>query len=256
MSMFSESKKPINVYWSPYFEGNAPMDWSFLYPKPETLFSELLKNKSMESKKGSMFSCPAFYGKFKKTLVFRNSIESSYFFDAEGENKIVEHKSDICIEAGITKPKSLDFGPIIEFAIMNLLFADEPLEINMTAPFFHEPKYTKFGSIVTGEYDIGQWFRPLSLEIQMWKNKGELYFEKDEPLFYVELKTKRPVLLHRFNLSEKIVSYSKANAYFRNFFGPNTPLIDRYTKFNQVGYREKILTEIKKNLIDEQPYKF
>jgi len=34
------------------------------------------------------------------------------------------------------------------------------------------------------------------------------------------------------------------------------PLASKYQKFKDVGFKEKILTEIKKNLIEEEPYKF
>jgi len=256
MKVFTSNRKPINVYWSPYFEKDAPMDWSFLYPKPETLFSTLIKNKSDESKNGSFTSCPAFYGKSRKILVFNNAIKCSYEYEATEDTKTIQPTSEISIEVHCRRPKSLNFGPTIEIMNYNLLFSDESLEISVTPPFFHEPKYLKYGSPVPGEYDIGKWLRPLSFEIQMWKNKGELHFEEDEPLFYAEFKTKRPIHFYRFELTDKILSYVKATTHFSFVFGKNIPLLDRYKKFNQVGYREKILTEIKKNLIDEEPYKF
>ena len=38
-----KNNNPITIYWSPYYPITQMMsDWSFLYPKPKTLFSEFL----------------------------------------------------------------------------------------------------------------------------------------------------------------------------------------------------------------------
>jgi hypothetical protein len=55
--------------------------------------------------------------------------------------------------------------------------------------------------------------------------------------------------------AEKLLSYKTANIEYSSFFGKKIPLIDRYKRFKEVGLREKILTEIKNNLIEEVPYK-
>ena len=249
-------KNPINVYWSPQYVSERGNDWSFMYPKPETLMFDLLKNKVSDLNQGSFFSCPAVSTKFKKMLVFRNSIGCSYSYDATVEPYTIEAKTKQFVDANILRPQALNSGPSIEFGIKAIFFADESLEAVATPPFFHEPKYTKYGTMVPGEFDIGQWFRPVNFEVQLWKNKGEFILEDNEPIFYVEFKTKRPILLHRFNMTEKLSSYTDANVNYSNLFGKRVPLADRYQRFKQVGFREKILTEIKKNVIEEEPYKF
>jgi hypothetical protein len=90
----------------------------------------------------------------------------------------------------------------------------------------------------------------------MWKESGTFSIEDGEPLFYVEFKTDRPIVLHRFSKSEKLLQYQLANMHSNLLFGPFQTLSEKYEKFKQVGFKEKILTEIKKNLIDEVPYKF
>lgn len=250
------SKKPINVYWSPNYIPELGADWSFLYPKPETLLSDLLKNKYSNIDNFSFFSCPAVFSKFKKILVFKNSISCSYIYDTKSEPPTIIAKTQENIGANIIRPQALEFGRSIEFYISHMVFADEPLDVILTSPFFHEPKHTRYGSVIPGEFDVGQWFRPINFEVQPWKDSGEFVLEDGEPMFYLEFKTKQPILFHRFNMNEKLLSYSNANVQYSNLFGKKIPLVDRYERFKQVGLREKILTEIKKNLIDEESYKF
>ena len=64
------------------------------------------------------------------------------------------------------------------------------------------------------------------------------------------------IILKRFNITEKLFLYANANAASSSIFGLGDSLLKRYERFKNVGYREKILTEIKKNLVDEEPYKF
>ena len=41
-----QNKNPIVIYWSPLMSAAEPVtDWTFLYPEPKNLFSDLVKNK-------------------------------------------------------------------------------------------------------------------------------------------------------------------------------------------------------------------
>jgi len=241
--------KPINVYWTPSIDNPDNVDWTLLYPKPESLFINQVKNQNKDTKNESFFACPAVANKFKKTLVFSNALNSSYVFEYEN----IKNISKNYIGAECIRQPSVDYGFMYRISLGYLLFADEPLNVYFTPPMFHRPGYTLNGTIIPGEFDIGQWFRPFNIEIQTWDKTGELHFKEDEPLFYAELKTNRPILLHRFNYTQKIDNYSRL-CIGKNIFGSES-LFSRYTRFNKVGLREKILTEIKKNIIDEEPLK-
>ena len=248
--------KPINLYVSGSYVSEQEADWSFLYPKLKTLFSELMSERENNKDTGSFFSCPAVANKFKKTLVFNNVIESSYSYDFTIDQPSVLATSEQYVNSTIQRPPTIAIGPTIEFSLAPIFFADESLPAYFTPPFFNKPKYMKYGSAMPGEFDVGQWFRPYSFEVQMWNKKGNFYLEKDEPLFYIEFKTNRPIILHRFNMSPRLNEYKKSIMSSFLAFGKFQPLAEIYERFKQVGYREKILTEIKKNLIDEEPYKF
>jgi hypothetical protein len=247
--------KEINVYWAADFI-DKDNDWSMMYPKPKTLFSELMSKRVNSGDKASMFSCPAVSTKFKKTLVLKNTINCKYDFDTTDNNNIIKPITDEYIYASFRRIPALSDGPLIEFSLGYIFFADQPLEIEMSAPTFHEPRYMKYGTVVPGGFDIGQWFRAVNFEIQTWKNKGEFVLEDGEPLMYVNFKTDKKIRLHRFNHSDATINYTKSNTTSQILFGPGQGLLNRYKRFNSAGLREKILTEIKKNLIDEEPYIF
>jgi hypothetical protein len=247
--------KEINVYWAADFIDKID-DWTMMYPKPKTLFSELMSKRINIGDKKSIFSCPAVSNKFKKTLVFKNTINCKYHFDTTNNQMVINPMTDEFIHASFQRIPAISDGPFIEFGLGYIFFADQPLEIETSAPTFHEPRYTKYGTVVPGGFDIGQWFRSVNFEIQTWKNKGEVVLEDDEPLIYVNFKTDKKINLYRFNHSEKTIRYSRSNTTSHILFGPGQGLLSRYKRFNNAGLREKILTEIKDNLIDEEPYIF
>jgi hypothetical protein len=252
-----KNNNPIIVYWSPYYPVHQVVsDWSFLYPSPKTLFSDLYKNKEKENTGSSFFTCPALANKTKKMLVFKSAMNTSHEYDFTDNKEFLNPMTDHYIQLQKRRQASVDFGSSVSYSLEYMFFAEESLEAYFTPPMFHEPKYTKYGAVIPGQYNIGSWFRPYNFEVQLWKNKGEIHIEEDEPLFYVEFQTDRPILLKRFNITERMFLYSNANAGSASLFGLGESLSKRYKRFKDVGYREKILTEIKQNLIDEEPYKF
>jgi hypothetical protein len=251
-----KNNDPINIYWAIPGDKTDVQDWSFLYPKPKTLFSELIKERKDPKNTDSFLVCPAVSSKFKKTLIFNNAIDCSYQFGRHDDGFYIGSLFPQSINVFTERKEILVNKPTFQFSLGYLFFADNPIDVSFTPPYFHKPEYTQYGAVIPGEFNIGQWFRSFNFEVQTWSDSGELHIKENEPLFYAEFKTDRPIFLHRFNMTKKIQQYTKSNSSSANIFGSFNSLLYRYEKFKQVGYREKILTEIKKNLIDEEPYIF
>lgn len=251
------NKKPINIYFTKDHEGEEE-DWDFLYPHPKTLFSELVKERKDAKNLDSFMLCPAVAPKFKKTLVFNSPINSSYKYGRNDNGFYINPSSpyDPYINAFNIRKEILINKPTFHVALSYLFFADEPIDVFFSSPYFHKPQYLQYAACVPGEFNIGKWFRPFNFEMQTWSDSGEIHIKEGEPLFYAEFKTERPILMHRFNMTPQLHKYKNANATSIKLFGPFQSLSDKYEKFKQVGYREKILTDIKNNLIQEEPYKF
>ena len=249
-------KNTVNIYWSPQTTSEVSElgEWNMLYPEPVTLFRELQKIREIDTGQDTYFACPATNDKFRKTYVFKNELPSSYEFDFTSDDvskKYFKHTSNTYINYDIKRPPSIAKGPLVNLNLYYSFFSEEPIEAVFTPPMFHEPKYTKYGTCVPGQFDVGQWFRPYPLEMQMWNMKGEFHLEFNEPIFYVEFKTTKKVNLQRFKMNKTLVSYLEACSTTKRIWGPGLSLQDRYARFKRTRMRELILKEIKENLLDD-----
>jgi hypothetical protein len=82
------------------------------------------------------------------------------------------------------------------------------------------------------------------------KMLGTLNLKEDEPLFYVEFLTDRPIILKRFVTTAKLMDYATACSTSPFKIEKNVPLISRYKRFKSARMNSLVLNEIKKNLID------
>ena len=256
VTMGKKDKDSINIYYTQDYNETEKTDWNFLYPNPKTLFSDLIKERKNSKNLSSYFLCPAVSSKFKKILIFKSATKNSYQYGTNENGFYIIPTSEPYINVRMTREETLKNKPTFVASLSYLFFADSSIDVSFTPPYFHEPKHTKYGACMPGEFDIGQWFRPFNFEFQTWSNSGEFHLEENEPLFYAEFKTDRPILFHRFIMTPQLQKYKQANTKSFEVFGPFQTLQEKYEKFKQVGFREKILTEIKKNVIEEEPYKF
>jgi len=245
-------EESIDVYWSPQTSWEFDeQDWNMLYPEPNNLFTELQQIKTKNSGIKSYFSCPVTNNQFKNTYVFRNELSSSYGFDFTNGKDIFVPISNNYLGYKIERPPSISSGLLVTLNLFYSLFSSEPLNAVFTPPMMHEPKYTKYGTCIPGEFDIGQWFRPYTLEMQMWKMQGEFHIEENEPIFYVRFDTQKKVNLKRFKMNSALNSYLIECSTTTNIWGMGVSLEKRYERFKRTKMRELILKEIKQNLLED-----
>lgn len=246
------SKKPITVYLAPCTSPESDgVDWGFLYPRPSVVFSNLIKEKSENIDKASFLSCPAFSNLTKKTIQYCSPMSASYKYDfTNKDNPIFMPTSDNYIATSVVRSKILNEGNSVFFQLSYLMFSDEPLETLFTLPYFAKPEYIKYGTPIPGQFDIGQWFRPFNFEVQMWSDVGEFHIKENEPLFYAQFQTDRPIVFKHFEMNEKLKLMSLACVDTTSFFGKGQSLKSRYLRFNNTGFRNRVLSEIKKNIIE------
>ena len=240
-------KKPIIVYWSP-----SVSYWNMLYPEPKTVMKDLINNRTKDRGKFNFLNCPAFANKNNKIYSFLFPITCGYEWDySDFDNRffrpIKPQEPSIGYEE--LRPPTVNNSPQISFTLSYLFFCEESLEATFTPPYFSKPKYTKNGAVAPGTMDIGQWFRPYPIEITFWEEKGTVMFENNEPLFYVEFLTDRPIVLKRFMPNDKIMEYHNACVNSPRQIESKVPLVDRYKRFNDSKMGKAIIKEIKENLL-------
>jgi hypothetical protein len=243
-------KEPLKVYWSPAFDKDIE-DFTFLINNPETVFNSLLKLKNKNNSDETIFACPAFSNVYKKVLTFSNSLSCEYEYDFSNGKQEIRKNTEMAIPIKSPRPFVYTYGPNFMLPLSTIFFAEEPLMARLTPPYLHNSEFLKYGTIMSGEYDIGKWFRPFSFELQVWKDKGIIRFKENDALMYIEFFTDRPVELIRYNMSTELVNFMKNVSLSRRVLGRSS-LAKKYERFKNIGMRERILTEIKKNLIDEE----
>lgn len=236
----------LNIYWAPYCS-HEQTDWNMLYHEPTNLFDELKQDVSPGLKTNNFLLCPSVGNKFKNTFVFRNTLHSRFNFDKD-DNINVLNKENNYVKMTSLRKSTIKNTSMLNYNMQWIFFSEEPVVADFTPPYFHEPKYMKYGAIVPGEMNIGLWFRPYNAEIITWREEGEIEFLENEPLMYVKFNTDKKINLIKFNMNNKLNSYANACVNSTVAYGQNIPLIKRYERFKKSKLNELILNEIRGTL--------
>jgi hypothetical protein len=252
-----KEKDPIIVYWAPNsiaVDEESPGNWNLLYQDPVHLFKHWteFEIKSKDKDQASFIKCPAFKNLTTNLYAWNWPIDSSYKYNSNsGEvNQIeIEALTEQFMSCYPPRNQTMTVGPSIEFSYRLHMFSEEPVEVMLTGPYLQQAEYQKYGFLTSGQFDVGQWFRTLNVEIQLYGNKGELHLKKDEPIFYVNFLTDRKIILKRFELTKEIDTYARKCITAKNVFGYRMPLSDSYNIFNKSRTKDILLKKIKENLI-------
>jgi hypothetical protein len=238
-------EKEVVVYWSPVFYDETGTDWNMLYYDLPSLYDDLRASMSKTDPANNLFYCPAFGGLTKNTFLIKNPIASHYVY--EGRTARVKTKN--YLGTNIVHEPSIKDHMSVEYGLTYVFFTEEDVKLTLTGPYFTNSSHAKHGAVIPGQMKINSWFRELKLEYTLWPGNNELSFEKDEVLAYVNFDCEEKVRLVRFEMNDKLKSYTKAcgsASSWESF----VPLADRYKRFKQTHMNKMVLNEIKKNLVD------
>lgn len=244
-------KEPLVIYWAPeVISSNVDHpNWNMLYSEPTNLFTELMHLKSKTSGLTSFLVCPATTDRLKNMFIFKNSIPTSVTYKVLEDESVEIIAEPHGVNVYSPRPSTLKGGAMLAVDLMYYFFCEESVLGFINAPMFHPPKYTNYGTIISGGFDLSKWFRPFSTELQMWSSSGIFKLEKDEPIFYLEIITDRPIILKRFTMTPLLNKYAKACVEHPSYFGRFKPLSQRYEQFLATRTNDLVLKEIKKNLL-------
>lgn len=233
------------VYWAEAQNGAEEYDWNLLYYKPESLYKELTKNINKDNSSVSFFECPAFKDIATHTFIIKNPLNSGYII----ENDNIIPQTNCSIFAEIIRQPAISNNILIRYNFPIILFSEEPINVSLLPPYLHKPGYLNYGAIIPGKYDISSWFRPMSMEINLWDSVKEFHIKEDEPLAYISFDTEKRIKLVRFSINDELFkilnSCSSAGRW-----EPKVPLIKRYKRFNETKTNNIVLKNIKENIIE------
>jgi hypothetical protein len=263
----------ITVYW-------ASPNGKDLIQEPEKVFKSIAEKKSKFDRdpKSDVFGCPATRNFYKNLYVFRSNVSDVCVWPEGYLSQLVENarstmngcncpvphdhknKNDSSSQPVLKKfgnvrnfsqnrQANLDGYIDLSYHINWIMFASESLKVHYTAPF--APNFSPIdGAIFTnGEYDIGRWFRPGSLQWFVPVNAKKFHLRKGDPLFYFRPLTDKKIIFKQFAITDKL--YECANEYMGSpeKHGVNKSLEERYDMLEKEGLRQRVLDEIQKNLI-------
>ena len=241
----------ITVYWSPSAFTKDETNWNFLYSDPVSALADLntIRNKSAKN----MFTCPAYTQSMKNVFVFKSSLTEKIkldndFFVPKGNHPFYHYgKSKILLTE--LRESSLDQHVNVSYNMGWLFFADQPVEARFTAPYFPTTSPAPGAMLATGQFNIGEWYRDYILDYHIPFGTKELNFEKDQPLFYLELRTDKKVIFKRYNLTRELKRVAEECSTSPGNYEASKSLLYRYNVFKRSSSPERVLSYIKDNLI-------
>lgn len=242
------------VYWSPMpFELNKE-SWNLLYPEPVNLYADLVEKTDASA---PIRFCPATKSNMKRTFSFNSSIEDVINFDTPSLKDFDDNSADGAAfpynsKVSLTKLRKSSYPDHINVGY-NLgwhFFCEEPVVAKMTAPYFPATSPTEKALFATGEFDIGQWFRPFNLDYHIPYSSKSFKINIGDPLFFLELATDKKIVFKRFIKNERItnIGFELSNSPKR--YGVFQKISQKYDMFNKSKIREILLKEIKKELVE------
>lgn len=247
-------RETTTIYWSSLTALPCPPD-QWMFKNPEPVIDYFLNNNISEDR-NSFFSCPAARSFFNNLFVFRSNINDQCIwpegFLAGAVNNNLGTLDNFGNSIDIIQARNSAIEGYIDLLYNGtfVLFADKPLNIRISSPSY-PPSVPSPGAMFTsGEFDIGRWFRPATLNWFIPVQNTEFTIKQNDPLFYVQALTTNKIIFKKFIMNENINEIAE---YFRSSTsrdGRNISLEKRYEIAESNNIQKVLLKEIKNNLVD------
>lgn len=254
-SLINKMSDTITVYWAPALFNKEDGDsWEMFYSEPEPVLAKLMGDSKARSQ---IRSCPAVKDILKNTYSINSTLEDIFPLDENfwrilesapyNDSSVVPLNSKVAI----MKPRESSFpGYVnINYMLSWLFFADEPLEVEFTAPYFPAETVSDGALFSPGRMDIGKWYRPFNLDIHLDKNANLFKILEGQQLVYLKFNTDKKIVFKRYVMTRKLQSLAREFTNAPNLFGRNLPLSKRYDLAKRTQILEIVASEIKKNVV-------
>lgn len=194
-----------------------------------------------------IYKCPSFTDSIKNIFVYRSPFDFSII--VSGKDTI-----DLEIPQGVSQE---EFAPLsvnnkgktpskyvwqlFSTGTSFFPFAEESCVMEMLPPYYHD--YT--AKIMTGAYDIGQWFRPFHPAI-INLNRDTLHYKRGQPLMYVKFHTDKKVHFIDTSLTPKAENIARSCSALK-LYSNNPTMQQNYNAFNSTTAKKRLIEELKAN---------
>ena len=245
-------KDEITIYWATANTVKGSESWEMLYQEPESIFAKLTRSNT---NKGAMPMCPATRATMKNTFSISSLMDDRLDLNPSELEMMANDDREFQIQSNgklaLIHPRksSIDGHVNVIYNMAWLMFASEPLKIRITAPYFPPAAPCDNALLSPGEFDIGQWYRAINLDYHIPVSTEKFEIKAGQELFYLEALTDRKIKFQRYQLTNTLTSYALETTSAKFRFGKHRPLESLYALAAKSHYRERILKEIKANLV-------
>jgi hypothetical protein len=244
----------ITVYWAPSRFVSETGSWNMLYRAPTSVSSRF---KKLNTSRGDLSRCPASNDLLKNLYSFDCALEDEFDIPVDFL-KSMEQTEDLdilvptksALSMYIPRKSSMEGHANVAYNMGWSLFADEPLVMRATAPYYPAVTPMSGAILASGEYDIGLWFRAITLDYHVPYTTNSFKVSINDPLIYLDFKTNKKIRFKRFIKTQKIELLEKEFSYSPRYYAANKPLDYRYDMSRNAELPKIVLSEIKKNLVD------
>jgi hypothetical protein len=239
----------IIVYWAP-----VTFDIPYICFKEPTQVIKELKDLHFklcgDSNSNRLLNCPSVINGVRNTFAISSAIDVKIAWDGKSvttPGRTQKFFDRLILVRDINSGfLSINFNKLI-------IFTEEPsLLIKQKTAVYTGNDFTKKIGIIEGMFDIGQWFRPIDVAIY-FKEPGVVNIDSDDIMYYLEFFTEKKIVFKKFMHTPVLNNIMESTVSVRNekSFPLKTYLKDIYLLFNKSKIKNKILKEIKNNLLEQ-----
>lgn len=229
----------ITVYWA------SLEDQWMLAKEPDSVTSVFYK-KGLSDKNNPnscMNYCPAFNKNLQNLFALRSLYD--YEFSIEN-NQINSPVYDQTFFDEHVQIRSIE-NKFFSFRNRYIFFTDEP-SLNVTFyehPYLEDNNVANRCMIVTGQFDIGKWFRNTEFAFYLKKDFDTFKIERDEIFSYIRFHSDEKIIFKQFRYNSEIASFNH-DGFKLNFYGYMKTLENYYNNFRT---KKILLKKIKENIL-------
>ena len=252
-----KNKNTLVVYWTPASYISDVESWATLYREPVSIFSSLRSLKS--DAKTNLFICPAMKDGLKNVFSLNSALNDTHDLPKEylqSTNTLEITTPESIITGGKVsllraRKSSLNGYSNLVYNMKWLFFSEEPVIAKITAPYVLSTRPAEGVIFASGQFDIGQWPRAISLDYHIPLETEKFIVKEDDPLFYIEIETNKNIIFKRSNMSSRLNHLCAESSLSPSRYGMFKSLKERYEMATKANVRQQVITEMKKNLIEE-----
>ena len=209
---------------------------------------EPLARKSLEFVDSDRYQlCTALHNLVDSTYIFRAPFDADISFDNDG--LIIRDEKNFRFWQN--RDGSFKDNVAIDLMLGLVMFSEESLDFSITPPYMHQTSQPEWGFICSAKWNIGKWIRPIVFIFQLWEGKKRLHFKAGDPMAYFTFHTDRPIEFIEFQMTQDIQLMIEACLTHKMII-KFEKMHEIYDRFIKGGMRDRVLMEIKKNIIKQQ----